>query len=223
MTLFKNEIKHIFRRRTYRVKTILTWKGVRKVRLIDKDAVLHDIWEAFCWEFDNQQQYLEKEVAHMREKIEAEKDKNQSDLISSAPGYVFEELRVLFKELEKELDGQLSQLSGGKSRVLTRIQSVLGQDFSGQLRIVDQTEKGSTEQMEKLRRRLERMAKDLQLSEEEVTQLRGELTVAYDGGGVASVYKTVQGLSSDDSNYASKRNLLSKLFESNIEIRKKKT
>jgi hypothetical protein len=56
------------------------------------------------------------------------------------------------------------------------------------------------------------------VSEEEVNRLRGQLTAAYDGG-VASVFKTVQGLSKKDIDYLSKRELLSKLFESNLKLR----
>ena len=106
--------------------------------------------------------------------------------------------------------------------MLERIQLVLEQDYDEQFRKVDQMEKGSLEQMDRLSRRLERMAKDLQLSEEEVNLLRGQLAAAYEGG-IASVYKSVQGLSNDDPNVESKRDLLSKLFESNLEIRKQLT
>ena len=63
------------------------------------------------------------------------------------------------------------------------------------------------------------MAKDLQLSEEEVTHLREALAAAYDGG-VASVYESVQGLSIDDANFQKKRALLKILFEHNLEIRR---
>jgi len=154
----------------------------------------------------------------MRQHIEAEQEKKAAELIDSAPGYVFEELRVLFRELEKELEGQLTNLPGGKSSVLERIWSVLGQNFDGQLREVDRMEKDSTEHMEELRRRLVRMAKDLQLSQEEVADLREALTAAYDGG-VASIYKSVQGLSINDTNVEKKRDLLKKIFEQNLEIR----
>jgi hypothetical protein len=219
MVLNRNDISAMFARRQKKKTTLtLTWKGLRKVKLLDKSAVLHDIWRAFCREFDEQHQFLEEEVANMRQQIEAKKEKSDADLVVSAPGYVFEELRVLFKELEKELDGQLTHLSGGKSSILERIHLVLEQDYDGQLQIVDQTEKTSLEHMERLSRRLERMATDLQLSEEEVARLRGELTVAYDCG-VASVYKSVQGLSNDETNVESKRDMLSKLFEANLEIR----
>ena len=64
------------------------------------------------------------------------------------------------------------------------------------------------------------MAKDLRLSEAEVARLRGELDLAYDGG-VASIYKSVQGLSGSESNVQTKRDLLAKLFETNKELRKK--
>lgn len=211
------EIIAIFSRRHLKTKRYLTWKGWRYVKIIDKPAVLRE-WNVLSRELNEQRQYLEAEVSNMRQHIEAEQEKKAAELIDSAPGYVFEELRVLFRELEKELEGQLTNLPGSKSSVLERIWSVLGQNFDGQLREVDRMEKDSTEHMEELRRRLVRMAKDLQLSQEEVADLREALAAAYDGG-VASIYKSVQGLSINDTNVEKKRDLLKKIFEQNLEIR----
>jgi hypothetical protein len=218
MVLKIEEIVAIFSRRQLKTKRVLTWKGWRHVKIIDKPAVLHDIWNVLSRELNEQRQYLEAEVSNMRQHIEAEQEKKAAELIDSAPGYVFEELRVLFRELEKELEGQLTNLPGGKSSVLERIWSVLGQNFDGQLREVDRMEKDSTEQMEELRRRLVRMAKDLHLSQEEVADLREALAAAYDGG-VASIYKSVQGLLINDTNVEKKRELLKKIFEQNLDIR----
>jgi len=222
MVLKKDEITDILSKRHCRTKRILTWKGFRTIKLVNKHAVLRDIWNALSKEVNEQRQFLEAEVSNMRQQIEAEKEKSEADLIVSAPGYFVEEMRVLFKELEKELEGQLTNLPGGKSSMLERIWSILGQDFDGQLQVVDRMEKDSLEHMEKLRRRLVRMAKDLQLSEEEVTHLREALATAYDGG-VASVYESVQGLSIDDANFQKKRDLLKTLFEHNLEIRRSLT
>jgi len=222
MVLYQSEIRDIVSRHTHREKRILTWRGWRKIKLLDKAAALHDIYKAFGREFEEQRRLLDDELANVRQEIEAVKEQSDSDLVTSAPGYVFEELRVLFKELERELEGQRIQLSGAKFPVVEKIHAILKQDHEEQFQIVDQAEKGSKENMERFRRRLERMAKDLRLSEAEVSRLRGELETAYDGG-VASVYKTVQGLSGSETNAQSKRELLSKLFESNLEIRKNLT
>jgi len=222
MVLKKNEITDIFSKRHCRMKTILTWKGFRTIKLLDKQAVLRDIWNALSKEVNEQRQFLEAEVSNMRQQIEAEKEKSEADLIVSAPGYIIEELRVLFKELEKELEGQLTNLPGGKSSMLERIWSILGQDFDGQLQVVDRMKEDSLEHMEQLRRRLVRMAKDLQLSEGEVTHLREALATAYDGG-EASIYQSVQGLSINEPDFEKKRDLLKILFEQNLEIRKSLT
>lgn len=214
MALNINDITNIFSRRHCREITVLTWKGFRKIKLINKNPMLRDMWDAFCKELKEQRQFLETEVASMRRQIEAEKGKSDADLVLSAPGYVFEELRVLFKEL----DSQLNDLTESKPSAMERIRSVLEQNYDEQFRIVEQMEKGSLEQMQRLNRRLDRMTKDLQLSEGEVTRLRRELMAAYDGG-VASTYKTVQGLPVEAPNYFEKRAMLSKLYESNLEIR----
>ena len=219
MVLQKNEITDIFSNRHCRKKTILTWRGFRTIKLLDKQAVLRDIWNALRREVNEQRAFLEAEVLNMRQQIEAEKEKSGADLVASTPGYFIEELRVLCKELEKELEGQLADLPDGMSRVLERIRLVLGRDFDEQLQVVDRMEKESLEHMEKLRRRVVRMAKDLQLSEEEVARLREALTTTPDGG-LASVYNSVQGLSTDEVNFQKKTDLLKRLFEQNLDIRK---
>lgn len=219
MTLKKHEITAIFSKRHCRKKTILTWKGFRTIKLLDKHAVLRDIWDAIRSEVNEQREFLETEVYSMRQQIEAEKQKSEAGRVSSAPAYVIEELRGLCKELEKELEGQLADLPDGMSSVLDRIRLVLGQDFGEQLQGVDRMEKGSLEHMEKLERRLVRMAKDLQLSEEEVTRLREALTTTYDGG-FASIYSCVQGLSTDEIDFQTKTELLKILFEQNLDLRK---
>ena len=218
MVLQKNEITDIFSNRHCRKKTILTWRGFRTIKLLDKQAVLRDIWNALRREVNEQRAFLEAEVLNMRQQIEAEKEKSGADLVASTPGYFIEELRVLCKELEKELEGQLADLPDGMSRVLERIRLVLGRDFDEQLQVVDRMEKESLEHMEKLRRRLVRMAKDLQLSEEEVARLREALTTTA-GGELASVYNSVQGLSTDEANFQKKTDLLKRLFEQNLDIR----
>ncbi len=214
MALNINDITNIFSKRHCREITVLTWSGFRKIRFVNKNPMLRDIWEAFCKELEEQRQYLDTEVANMRRKIEAEKAKNHADLVVSAPGYVFEELRVLTRELES----QLTDLSADTPSALEKIRDVLAQDYSEQFRIVEQMQEHSVEHMEKLNRRLDRMAKDLHLSEGEATRLRAELAAAYDGG-VASVFKTVQGLSEEDVDYSSKKDVLRKLFESNLKLR----
>ena len=219
MVLKKNEITDIFSNRHCRKKTILTWRGFRTIKLLDKHAVLSDIWNAISREVNEQREFLEAEVLHMRQQIEVEKEKSEADLVASAPGYFVAELRVLCKELEKELGGQRAVLSDGMSSVLERIRLVLGQDFDEQFQVVDRMEKDSLEHMEKLRRRLVRMAKDLQLSEEEVARLRDALTITADGE-LASVFNSVQGLSSDEDNFQIKADLLRVLFERNLDIRR---
>jgi len=222
MVLRKNQIDAIFRSRTYGKKTVLTWRGPRRIKMLDKRGALRDVWDAFCVEFRTQRMFLETELARMREQIETQKAKSDADLAASAPGYCIQELRVLFRELRKGLADQSDRIPGHTSDVLDKIQTVLEQDYDVQHRIIEEAENNSLEQMERLRRRLERMGKDLQLSEKEVARLRGELAIACDGG-VASIYKSVQGLADDAADAKIKKTLLKKLYKSNLEIRKKLT
>ncbi len=219
MVLSRKEIHSIFSRRKCGKRTILTRQGFRTIKLIDKPAVLRDMWNALSREVNEQRHFLEEEILGIRQQIETEQEKSEAELDPSVPGHFIRKMRGLCCELEQELEGHLANLPGGKSSVLERMRGILGQDFDEQFQIVGRMEEDSLEHMEQLRRRLVRMAKDLQLSEGEVAHLREALATAADGG-TASVYKSVQGLSTNDDDVQKKRELLKVLFESNLEIRK---
>ena len=220
MTLYHSDIREIFERHTVRERRILTWRGLRKIKVVNHQGAMLDICRTFAQEFKEQQQFLNDKIATMRQQIESAQENSDSDLLESAPGYVFAELRVLFDRLTQAFNEDASQHTPAEVEVLDKIRDILERDHEEQFRIVDQVEQDSLHQMDRLRRRLDRMTKDLKLSEEEVARLRGELETASDGG-VASIYKSVQGISDGDAHAESKRDLLSKLFESNLEIRKK--
>jgi hypothetical protein len=219
MVLYRSQIREIFDNNTHGERRILTWRGFRKIKMLNESAALMDICRAFGQEFQEQQRLLEEELAEMRRQIEVSGESSNADLVAAAPGYVFEELRLLFQKLASELNSN-GHASEQESQLMESIRGILERDQDAQNRIVDQTEKTSREQMDRLRRRLDRMAKDLKLSEVEVSRLKGELNASYDGG-VASIYDSVQGLDDEDAKAESKRDVLSKLFESNKELRKR--
>ena len=98
------------------------------------------------------------------------------------------------------------------------MQVILGQAFEDRLEEMGQMEKTSTHDIERLRRRLVRMAKDLSISEDEVGRLQGALEAA-DDGGVVSIYRSVQGLAKGAENFEKKRDLLKSLFDDNRAMR----
>ena len=56
MVLNINDITKIFSKRHCREIRVLTWKGFRKIKFVNKNPMLRDIWDAFCKEFEEQRQ-----------------------------------------------------------------------------------------------------------------------------------------------------------------------
>jgi uncharacterized protein YqeY len=75
------------------------------------------------------------------------------------------------------------------------------------------------EEMDALSRRMEKLAAGLEITEEE---LRRALTQKGFDSGVASLYRTVQGLGEEDTDQELKQAMMSKIFEANLELRKKR-
>ena len=73
-------------------------------------------------------------------------------------------------------------------------------------------------QIETLERRITKLSDSLGMTEAELQRALTQKTV---DPGVASIYKTVQGLSSNDVQVQLKKALMSKIFEAIVELRKK--
>ncbi len=75
------------------------------------------------------------------------------------------------------------------------------------------------EEMDALSRRMEKLAAGLEITEEE---LRRALAQKGFDPGVASLYRTVQGLEEEETDQELKRAMMSKIFEANLELREKR-
>ncbi len=132
------------------------------------------------------------------------------------------------------LEGDVSQFLGDKIRDLLGLtdgdsellhqieQDVIGEAVRGMkqdlVREYSSNEAEHQRQVDLLERRISKLTKTLGLTEQELQRvLRGKSL----DPGVASVYKSVQGLSQDEVQAELKRALMDKIFEANVELRKK--
>ena len=76
-----------------------------------------------------------------------------------------------------------------------------------------------SQEMDALSRRMEKLAAGLEITEEE---LRRALAQKGFDPGVASLYRTVQGLEEEETDQELKRAMMSKIFEANLELREKR-
>jgi len=82
----------------------------------------------------------------------------------------------------------------------------------------NQTPSGRQETVELLERRITKLKELLDTTESELVRIARMKGVE---GGVASIYRTVQGLSFEESDYGRKKEMLTLLFEANVQLRKK--
>jgi hypothetical protein len=72
-------------------------------------------------------------------------------------------------------------------------------------------------QIELLQRRLAKLGQSLELTEEELRRVMAAKSI---DPGVASIYRTVQGLSVEQADAELKKEMMAKIFEANFELRK---
>jgi len=120
---------------------------------------------------------------------------------------------------------ELLGLTEADSELLVQIeQSVIAQALRELQEQMDRERSGTTEehrrQVDLLERRIAKLTRSLGMTEEELQRVLRAKNV---DPGVASMYQNVQGLSDAEVQAELKRELMAKIFEANVELRKKFT
>ncbi|MCB9913846.1 MAG: hypothetical protein H6828_01705 [Planctomycetes bacterium] len=71
--------------------------------------------------------------------------------------------------------------------------------------------------VENYQRRISKLTNSLELTEEELKRVAAAKNIEI---GVQSIYRTVQGLAGDDTNFETKKELMSSIFQANLELQK---
>ncbi len=117
---------------------------------------------------------------------------------------------------------ELFGLGAGEDDMLARIQrevvaSAL-REMKGELeRALGHSQSEHQRQIDTLERRIQKLTQSLGMTEAELRRALAQTNV---DPGVASLYRTVQGLSSADVQQELKKELMSKIFQANLELRK---
>jgi len=215
-TLSIRKLKAIFAKHQYGAKKVLTFRGFRTVKMFNKRAVVRDMWKAISNEFRDQRTYLEGEVGKLRTQLVDDKKKMEANFMALVPSYAAE-VKLLCEHLDGVMGDCMRRLPESQLATVKRLRESLNTAFEEHMSRISLLEKDAQEYMDKLKRRLLRMAKDLEMSESEIAQLREALSTSDEG--VASIYLSVQGLSQSDKHYEKKKMLLKKLLDYNIQIR----
>ncbi|MCP5023245.1 MAG: GGDEF domain-containing protein [bacterium] len=82
----------------------------------------------------------------------------------------------------------------------------------------DEKEQGYQKEIDNLQRRIAKLTNSLGVTESEIARLRSVGDVE---AGIASLYRDVQGLNSDDTRAELKQSLMSAIFEANLDLKRK--
>jgi len=72
-------------------------------------------------------------------------------------------------------------------------------------------------EVEQFERRIAKLTESLEITEDELKRIAAAKNIEV---GVGSIYRTVQGLSADDNDYETKKELMSSIFAANLELQK---
>jgi diguanylate cyclase (GGDEF)-like protein len=164
------------------------------------------------------------EQRRQKEKREREKQQPQAPMPERAPPPPREAPPVDDSLLGAKIR-ELFGLGQGEDDMLARIQrevvaSAL-REMKGELeRALGHSQSEHQRQIETLERRIQKLTQSLGMTEAELRRALAQKNV---DPGVASLYRTVQGLSSADVQQELKKELMSKIFQANLELRKQIT
>jgi diguanylate cyclase (GGDEF)-like protein len=164
--------------------------------------------------YDFFQKKREREAVHMPPQVTA-----PAPIVpGGAPGLDGEAGKLLGDKI-RELFG----LNDGDSDLLHQIeQEVIAEAIRGMkgdlVREYSSNETEHKRQIDLLERRISKLTSTLGLTEQELQRVLRAKNI---DPGVASVYKSVQGLSQDEVQAELKKALMEKIFEANVELRKK--
>lgn len=117
-----------------------------------------------------------------------------------------EQIRIAFEECAEDPD-----------KLLERVTQIAMQSTEGErAKLVDVQVSEHQREIENFERRIAKLTQSLQMTEEEMRKIAAAKNIDL---GVASIYRTVQGLDGSDAQNERKKELMSTLFEANLELK----
>ncbi|MEZ5974211.1 MAG: diguanylate cyclase [Planctomycetota bacterium] len=118
-----------------------------------------------------------------------------------------------------ETDGGLEQAASALAEeILARALSEVGQIPQPPAALDDDKESAYKREIDNLQRRIAKLTQSLGLTEQEIARLRAMKSV---DEGVSSLYRDVQGLSGADARAELKKDLMSAIFQANLDLQSK--
>jgi len=190
----------------------------KSVRGLPKDAFLREV-RADKKRIEAQREAARRELESLLEKLQSSHDavdRREEELVaeSRASGQVEDQaltakIAEIFADLESGADPETIR---EKVTALT-----LGSLQGERDRAIEAQLSDHRNEVENFERRIAKLTHSLHLTEDELKRIAAAKNIEL---GVGSIYRTVQGLSSDDDDYETKKELMSSIFAANLELQK---
>jgi hypothetical protein len=194
--------------------------GSKAVRGVPKDAFLQEV-EADRRRIEAAREAARKELDELLDRLQGSREEHERRRLelerrSREEGEVEDEQLARRIEAAFAASGDSADLAALREKITAlALGSVQGQrDQTLEAQLVDQRA-----QIAQFERRIAKLTSSLEMTEEELKRVAAEKNIDL---GVSSRFRSVQGLSSSDEKYETKKELMSCIFQANLELQKGK-
>ncbi len=191
----------------------------KAVRGVPKAAFLKEV-QADKDRIDAARETAKRELDAMLEKLKLGQEQNslrEAELVreSQATGQVEDE------QLAGRIAAIFASSDGDSAKIREKITELALGSMQGQReKSIDAQMAEHRDQVDGFERRIAKLTNSLELTEEELKKMAKAKNIDL---GVGSIYRSVQGLSGEDNDYETKKELMSSIFAANLALQKGKT
>ncbi len=193
----------------------------KSVRGLPKQAFLREVEEdkrKIVAESERARKELEQLLSELQERS-SEVGRMQANLVRESRESAIVEDRAIADYIAKLFEG--CQTPEDYERVREQVTSLtLGSLQEERDKSIEAQLAESRKEVEQYKRRISKLTNSLELTEEELKRIAAAKNIDL---GVQSIYRTVQGLSSGDDDYETKKELMSSIFQANLDLQKNRT
>ena len=193
----------------------------RSVRGLPKQAFLREVEEdkrKIVAESERARKELEQLLKELQERS-SEVGRMQANLVRESRESAIVEDRAIADYIAKLFEG--CETPEDYERVREQVTSLtLGSLQEERDKSIEAQLAESRKEVEQYKRRISKLTNSLELTEEELKRIAAAKSIDL---GVQSIYRTVQGLSTGDDDYETKKELMSSIFQANLDLQKNRT
>jgi hypothetical protein len=193
----------------------------KSVRGLPKQAFLREVEEdkrKIVAESEAARKELEQLLGELQQRS-SEVGRMQANLVRESRESAIVEDRAIADYIAKLFEG--CETPADYERVREQVTSLtLGSLQEERDKSIEAQLAESRKEVEQYKRRISKLTNSLELTEEELKRIAAAKNIDL---GVQSIYRTVQGLASGDDNYETKKELMSSIFQANLDLQKNRT